>query len=280
MIGDTGGASDPERRNPTPQTIKKLFAYSGNVCACPGCKNELVDEGGTMLGKIAHVHAAKPGGARFDPGMDDERRRAFENLLVVCGPCHDKVDDMARQDEFPAAVLLEWKERHESRFRKAESQFIDLYRDLTAEAEPTYPLTLHALADALGKGSLRDSEEHVASIGEFIGKLRCLPLPTRTFAFRLTQRLMTRGKKNLLAQDVAGAFGITFKELEEHSDLLTDHELGGVDTWGDGKYFVELRDREWGGNPFEEMIKFCEATGVKIERMLYQLDFALYDAVK
>ena len=43
-----------KRLEPTPATIKKLFAYSGNLCAIPNCKELLVDETGAMLGKIAH----------------------------------------------------------------------------------------------------------------------------------------------------------------------------------------------------------------------------------
>jgi hypothetical protein len=39
------------RLPPTPSTIKKLFAYTGNQCAMPNCKELIVDPSGTMLGK-------------------------------------------------------------------------------------------------------------------------------------------------------------------------------------------------------------------------------------
>ena len=140
--------AQPERLPITPSTVKKLFAYSGNRCAYPGCTQDLVDEGGTMLGKIAHIHAAK-NGARYDPNMSDEQRRAFENLIVVCGKHHDIIDDPDHEAEFPAELLKEWKQKHEARFRRAEREFIDRYKDSTAATEPTYPATLDALADPI-----------------------------------------------------------------------------------------------------------------------------------
>jgi hypothetical protein len=54
------------RLSPTPSVIKKLFAYTGNQCAMPDCQETLVDVSGTMLGKIAHICAAEPGGPRYD----------------------------------------------------------------------------------------------------------------------------------------------------------------------------------------------------------------------
>lgn len=155
--------AEAERLPVTQSVVKKLFAYSGNRCANPACKQELVDEGGTMLGKIAHIHAAM-NGARHDADMSDEQRRAFGNLIVVCGICHDKIDDPDREEEFPAELLRDWKERHEARFKKAEAQFVDRYRDSTAMAEPTFPKTLDALAEALNDEWLRDSEDHVGAL--------------------------------------------------------------------------------------------------------------------
>jgi hypothetical protein len=45
------------------------------------------------------------------------------------------------------------------------------------------------------------------------------------------------------------------------------------------RHLVRLHDLEWGGNPFIEMLDFCDATGTEIERLLYDLDFALYDSI-
>ncbi len=92
MGENTMTAEEVKRLDPTPSTIKKLFAYSGNQCAMPECREFLVDETGAMLGKIAHIHAAEKGGSRFCSKMTNEQRRAFDNLMLVCGKHHDIID--------------------------------------------------------------------------------------------------------------------------------------------------------------------------------------------
>jgi hypothetical protein len=51
--------------------VKGLFAYSGNQCAMPTSVNPLVDVTGTILGKIAHICAVSPGGARYVATMTE-----------------------------------------------------------------------------------------------------------------------------------------------------------------------------------------------------------------
>ncbi len=269
---------ESERLPITPSVVKKLFSYTGNQCANPKCKQELVDAGGTMLGKIAHIHAAK-NGARFDINMSDEQRREFSNLIVVCGICHDKIDDPDRQIEFTADILKKWKERHETRFQRAEAEFVDLYRDLTEIAQPIFPLTLKALATAVEDPSAVGCLDQIKGISEFIEKLRLLPLSTRDFAIKIARRMISRCKDRLPAEDVAQAFGITNNEINQLTDILDDHSLGDLyDNFGDG-YLIRLHDRDCGGNPFIEMLVFCDKTGVEVNRLLYDLDFSLYDVV-
>lgn len=90
--------------------------------------------------------------------------------------------------------------------------------------------------------------------------------------------MKARDKQRLPVEDVTDAFGISDEELNRLCNQLDDHQLGDViDDFGRG-YAVRLHDLEWGGrNPFIEMLDFCEATGTDIDRLLYELDFALYD---
>jgi hypothetical protein len=99
----------PQRLPPTPSVIKKLFAYSGNQCAMPDCTEMLVDPSGTLLGKIAHICAAEPGGCRYDASMTDEERRGVENLFIVCGKHHDLIDDKNNVKNYPADLLRKYK---------------------------------------------------------------------------------------------------------------------------------------------------------------------------
>jgi len=265
-----------ERLPPTPATIKRLFAWSGNQCAMPDCRNELVDDGGTMLGKIAHIHAANKRGARFTSALDEEARRAFENLFLVCGPHHDIIDDPNREAEFPAEMLRSYKQRHESRFQRAEHEFLERYKDRTRDATPTYPVNLNALADALDADDLRNSPEDIEGIADFIGKLSRLPRATRTFAIELAARMRERGASRLPVEDVEEAFEIHTTDLKRQLDILEHHQLGCADDHF-GQWVARLYERDPGSNPFIEILEFCAVTGRDREELLFELNFALYD---
>lgn len=49
--------TEVERLPMKQSVLKKLFAYSGNLCAMPDCNNALVSKKGTMIGKIAHIQS-------------------------------------------------------------------------------------------------------------------------------------------------------------------------------------------------------------------------------
>lgn len=244
----------------------------------PECRNELVDSGGTMLGKIAHIHAANEGGARFDGTLDEESRRAFENLFLVCGPHHDIIDDPNRGVEFPAELLRDYKKRHESRFERAEHEFLERYKDRTRDATPTYPVSLDALADALKVDDLRNCPDDIEGISEFISKLARLPRATRTFAIELAARMRDHGSNRLPVDDVEEAFEISKTELKRQLEILEHHQLGDADNHFD-QWVARLYERDPGSNPFIEILEFCEATGRERGEPLFELNFALYDSL-
>lgn len=273
--------SEPERLAIKPSVIKRLFAYSGNRCANPGCKEDLVDEGGTMLGKIAHIHAAQKGGARFIATMSDEDRRDFSNLFVVCGKHHDIIDDPARAKEFDAEKLKLWKEQHEAKFKRAERELMDRYQDMTANSQPNYPRTLKAFLELFEVGDYENLEEDLESLKTFIDKLRWAPFEVRDFAVKVAERMYYRNVKSLPVGDVIRVFSMTEEDLKEMGELLIEHGLGEIDdTWGYGRYELKLFDRMDGVNPFIEAIEFCKLSGVDIARLIYDLDFSLYDEIR
>ena len=62
--------------------------------------------------EIAHIKGANEGSARYDPGMTDEERAAFNNLVLMCTP-HHKLIDGPNREKYPAVLLQEWKKDHE-----------------------------------------------------------------------------------------------------------------------------------------------------------------------
>ncbi|MBT8161461.1 MULTISPECIES: hypothetical protein [Arthrobacter] len=97
-------------------TVKGLFALSGTTCYFPDCPRPVVvfiDDEAFTEAKIAHIYGANEGSARYDPGMTDNERRAFANLMLLCGPHHELVDTR-HPDAYPAETLLQWKAEREA----------------------------------------------------------------------------------------------------------------------------------------------------------------------
>lgn len=98
-----------------PSVVKKLFALSGNLCAFPDCKQHIVDSSGTLIGEICHIEAAEKGGERFNEDSDDEYRRSYENLILLC-PIHHKITNDVKK--YPTSELWKYKSSHENKSLK------------------------------------------------------------------------------------------------------------------------------------------------------------------
>jgi len=98
------------RLQPTPSVVKRLFALSGNQCAYPGCNEKLIDNHGTVIGEICHIEAAEIGGERYNASSNDEFRRSFENLILLCSNHHKKTDNVKI---YTSEKLALFKSQHE-----------------------------------------------------------------------------------------------------------------------------------------------------------------------
>lgn len=102
-----------QRKDIKISTVKKLFALSGNLCAFPGCIEKMVDDNGVVLGKICHIEAAKKGGPRYDEDSNDEKRRNFDNLILLCPNHHTKIDN---DPSYTIDSLKKMKVEHQNKF--------------------------------------------------------------------------------------------------------------------------------------------------------------------
>lgn len=97
---------------------KIVCIKSGNRCAMPDCRKELVIEKtdgdpAAIIGRIAHIKGDKIGSARYDPNMtEDNERNSCENLIFVCGDCHTKID--SQPNTYTVEELLRIKNEHEA----------------------------------------------------------------------------------------------------------------------------------------------------------------------
>ena len=102
------------RLAPKQETIRALFALSGNQCAFPGCSHLLISNKGTFIAQLCHIEAANKGGQRFNPNQSEEERRSQSNLLLLCYAHHRETDD---EDEYTRERLWEMKKAHEEQFK-------------------------------------------------------------------------------------------------------------------------------------------------------------------
>lgn len=112
-------SSQAPARNYSKTTLKLLFGLSGNQCAHPDCHEPIISSATEysdvkVIGQIAHIYAHSDGGPRSKTGLTPAERDAASNLLLLCPTHHVKVD--VQHETYPAAMLLDWKERHEKKF--------------------------------------------------------------------------------------------------------------------------------------------------------------------
>ena len=117
---------------PTKQTIKRLFAFSGNLCAFPDCNLPMVESSGTVTGEICHIQARSKGGPRYNASLPIKERHAFENLILLCGHHHKIID--AQPEIYTTETLIELKGVHESAAGRPEKTEDNFYAQLLLNA--------------------------------------------------------------------------------------------------------------------------------------------------
>ena len=105
------------RLSPKADTIRAIFARSGNQCAFPGCTHPLINDRNQFIGQVCQIEAALPEGERYNPDQNDEERRSYENLLLLCYPHHIETNDVAL---YTVEMLRRFKRDHEALFEKSD----------------------------------------------------------------------------------------------------------------------------------------------------------------
>lgn len=101
------------RKAPKLDTLRALFAKSGNCCAFPGCKNKIINNKNKLIGEICYIEAAEEGGERYNPKQTDEERRHYDNLILLCHEHHVETNDV---QEYTVNKLKNMKKVHEAKF--------------------------------------------------------------------------------------------------------------------------------------------------------------------
>lgn len=85
-----------------------------------------------LVGQICHIEAAEQGGERYNESSNDEERRAYENLLLLCYAHHIETND---EVEFDTETMRQIKWDHEknvalSDFKVNESEVESIIREM------------------------------------------------------------------------------------------------------------------------------------------------------
>lgn len=116
------------------ETKRNLAQRAGNRCSNPACGHPTSGprKGHVLsvnIGVAAHIHAASPGGARFDQLMLPKERRSIGNAIWLCQTCAKLIDNDAHR--YTAEKLYEWKTTAEHR------AVIELEHGAAARNEPS-----------------------------------------------------------------------------------------------------------------------------------------------
>src|ERR1700723_3184472 len=110
VAGSSGHQHPAMHPGPTDATAKQLYATALR-CGRPGCMQTLyrVSETGMRVlnTQIAHIHARRQNGPRWNPAMTGEENRSYDNLILLCLQHASEID--ATPGLFPAEALRDWK---------------------------------------------------------------------------------------------------------------------------------------------------------------------------
>jgi hypothetical protein len=103
------------------KTLKILFGRSGNQCAHPNCTEALIEPAteesdALVIAQLCHIYATSKDGPRGKSGLTEKELNSPENLILLCRIHHAIVD--GQHESYPASMLKEWKQTHESEIQK------------------------------------------------------------------------------------------------------------------------------------------------------------------
>ena len=97
---------------PTRATVRELYGTALR-CGRPGCAQLLYrtseDTGKRVLNsRVAHIHARRENGPRWNPAMSGEKNQGYDNLILLCEQHAWEIDETP--GDFPAELLRQWKQ--------------------------------------------------------------------------------------------------------------------------------------------------------------------------
>ncbi|MGH3159369.1 MAG: hypothetical protein ACRDNF_22735 [Streptosporangiaceae bacterium] len=110
VTGNSGRHRLVVHPEPPEATVKQLYATALR-CGRPGCMQALYRVSETrarvLNSRVAHIHARRENGPRWNPGMTGDENRSNDNLILLCLADASEID--ITPEHFPADTLRAWK---------------------------------------------------------------------------------------------------------------------------------------------------------------------------
>ena len=288
----------PKRLAPTPETIRRLFSLSGNLCYFRGCHNIMINSSGDFIGQVCHIEAAMTGGERFNKNMSNEERRSFDNLVLLCYEHHITTDDVETYD---VKSLKDMKHNHESLFSEdlvVDKMLLSL-KDYTRDNSFKEVLNLKNLfITILGDDYEMGQDELDDAIKSFNSSIRkyldLTPFTRKVFACGIARsnhplRLYRIDNDSLYVDfgEVCKAFGRYMNDVEiwhsadeivaKNLMLVTEVNINGDSEVERHVYSNCLDDCEYDINIWLWLRTYCDKSGIDIRAYLENLNFESLD---
>ena len=101
-----------EKRSYSDATLKELYGRAAGHCTL--CNTPICYDLNTHqifnIGQIAHIEAFSDKGPRSNLDLKAEERNSIENLILLCGSCHLKIDNKKTEKLYTIEYLKNLKE--------------------------------------------------------------------------------------------------------------------------------------------------------------------------
>ena len=297
-----------KRLEPTKNTVRHLYALSGNVCAFPTCNRLMINENGKFVGQICHIKSANEGGQRFDYRMTNEERRHFDNLLLMCYEHHVVTDDVQK---YTVEEMQSIKKKHEIKFREdvIVSSILKELKDYTKTEGFIKVKNLHNLFDKninysfnQDSRSIEEIEDDVDAFNNSINKYLSLsPLARRYFLIGLDHAHHPYNHNSIVEDDlyvdiyeVARSIGLVkpdqnivsaFEEIEAHELMrVSEVQLRSGYDWGEENRHVyagchPTLKGDYYNNIWLLIKNYCKSMNVDLTSYIESLEFSDLDEV-
>lgn len=260
-----------------PDPIKrKLYMASGGFCYI--CKTALISEEMVFIGKIAHIIGENKGSARYSSTFTDEEKSSFENLILVCGNCHDVIDK-GDPTIYTVDYVQQIKDKHERKIKNTMDTFYVTVGN--GEYKKAKNLYSYYKFNEFDEDSIKsEQQEDLSEVNNLITLLDTLSIDTR----RIIKLIMLSGEvKEWSRYEISLEYLYTIttlskSELESYLKILDNKKLIYIDEDRTDGIYIYLRYSGRGGfDWFQEIARFYLCKEQTLESFIIDLDLSLMD---